>query len=119
MSKYSVLKLTTGEQMIVKVASEGRDGIVVLNPIVIKQIPTVTKTGDIHERVMVARYCHYTDDNSFFFRHSDVVFIKPLKSKFNKYYEDAVEEFNNADKLELDNDQDDFLDTIQNSNIFH
>ena len=119
MSKYSVLKLTTGEQMIVKVASEGRDGIVVLNPIVIKQIPTVTKTGDIHERVMVARYCHYTDDNSFFFRHSDVVFIKPLKSKFNKYYEDAVEDFNNADKLELSDDQDDVLDTIQTSNIFH
>ena len=119
MSKYSVLKLTTGEQMIVKVASEGRDGVVVLDPIVIKQIPTVTKTGEIHERVMVARYCHYTDDNSFFFRHTDIIFVKPLKSKFNKYYEDAVEDFKAADGLQLDDNQDDSLDVIQSSNIFH
>ncbi len=119
MSKYSILKLTTGEQMIVKVDYTTDDGVGVLNPIVIKQIPTVTKTGDIHERVMVARYCHYTDENNFFFRHSDVVFIKPLKNKFYKYYEDAVEDFNNADKLELDDSHDDFLDTLQTSNIFH
>jgi hypothetical protein len=119
MSKYSVLKLITGEQMIVKVESESREGVAVLNPIVIKQIPTVTKTGDIHERVMVSRYCHYTNENSFFFRFSDVLFIKPLKSKFEKYYEDVVQDFNSADQLQLDDDQDNLLDDIQSTNIFH
>lgn len=123
MSNYCVIKLSTGEQIIANVTSKMSDGIMVNDPINVKQIPTVSKTGEIHERVVVSRYCHYTNENVFFFRDRDVIFVKPLKSKFIKYYEDVVKDFGNNDNVQLGEEVDDSEDDpdsfIQSSNLIH
>lgn len=125
MNDYCVIKLVTGEQLIGEVTDKNHEGFVVANPIVVKQIPTMAKNGDISERVVTSRYCSYTSESTFFFRDRDILFAKPLKESITKHYLNLVKQFfSESNSLYFENDYEEEDEDDENpkekvSNIIH
>lgn len=121
MRDYCVIKLVTGEQLIGEVVNKTREGSLVENPILLKHVPMIGKTGDITERVVTSRYCQYTTETAFFFKDSDVMFLKPLKESLVRHYTNLVKDFAEESELKLDEDYDDeaIEEVLKGKSIVH
>ena len=96
MDNYVVLKLVTGEQLIGTLVNETDDGIVVLDPISVRMIPTVG--GSLSEQAVTSLYCQFSDDKVFTFDYKNVIYCKDLSSKIVPYYKRLVREFNDENR---------------------
>lgn len=96
MDNYVVLKLITGEQLLATLLNETDDGVVVLDPITVRMIPTVG--GSLSEQAVTSMYCQFSDDKSFVFDYKNVIYMKELSSKIVPYYKKLVREFNDENR---------------------
>lgn len=96
MDNYVVLKLITGEQLLATLLNETDDGVVILDPITVRMIPTVG--GSLSEQAVTSLYCQFSDDKSFTFDYKNVIYIKELSSKIVPYYKKLVREFNDENR---------------------
>lgn len=96
MDNYVVLKLITGEQLLATLLNETEDGVVVLDPIVVRMIPTVG--GSLSEQAVTSLYCQFSDDKDFAFDYKNVIYIKDMATKMIPYYKKLVHEFNDDNR---------------------
>ena len=96
MDNYVVLKLITGEQLLATLLNETEDGIVILDPISVRMIPTVG--GTLSEQAVTSLYCQFSDEKMFTFDYKNVIYIKELSSKIVPYYKKLVREFNDENR---------------------
>lgn len=92
MSKYVVVKLTTGEQILGTLVAKNSLGLIITNVISVKQLPMV-KEGVLSEKVITSVYCNYSDDQVFEFDRKDVLFCKDLKQSLVSHYIRLIDEF--------------------------
>lgn len=85
MNEFTVFKLITGEQVIATLLNDIEDGIVVLNPIIVKMIYMV-KDGDHIEQAVTSKFCQFSEDNIFAFHHRNLIYRKKLDPEMVSYY---------------------------------
>ena len=115
MDNYVVLKLVTGEQLLATLVNETDDGIVILDPITVRMIPTVGG-GAMTEQAITSIYCQFSDDKMFVFDYKNIIYCKEMSSKIVAYYKKLVREFNedNRDVQDFYNEEGhDELDQLQ------
>ena len=85
MNEYVVFKLVSGEQMIGTLLNDISEGIVVLDPIIVKMVHIV-RDGEHVEQAVTSRFCQFAEDNVFAFRHRDLIYKKKLDPNMVQYY---------------------------------
>lgn len=96
LDNYVVLKLVTGEQLLGTLVNETDDGVVILDPIIVRMIPTAG--GSLSEQAVTTMYCQFSDDKLFTFDYKNVIYCKDLSSKIVPYYKKLVREFNDENR---------------------
>jgi hypothetical protein len=96
LDNYAVVKLITGEQLLCTLLNETDDGIVVLDPITVRMIPTVG--GSLSEQAVTSLYCQFSDEKTFVFDYKNVIYCKDMASKLIPYYKKLVREFNDENR---------------------
>lgn len=94
MSNYVVLKLITGDQVIAELLNETHDGVVLLNPIRVRTVPT--PGSSLSEQALATQYCQFTDETQFTFDYRNIVYCKKLSERLVAYYKRIVNEFDNT-----------------------
>lgn len=101
MSDYVVFKLITGEQVIATLLNEITDGIVVVNPIIVKMIYLFRDNKHI-EQAVTSKFCQFSEDNIFAFHHRNIIYKKKLDPNMVSYYAKIVESLESDDIDELE-----------------
>lgn len=86
MTKYVVLKLTTGETLIAESISTSHYSVTVRRPVQVRLVPGI-KDGSITEEPVISIYCSFTYDEQFEFKNDNIVYCKPLIDKIGPFYE--------------------------------
>lgn len=118
MSRYVVLKLISGEQIMGTLIANNSLGITLMDVISVKQLP-IMKEGMVSEKVITSMYCNYTDDNYFEFHHKDVIFCKNLKQSLVSHYVRLVDEFYSTSSSEESEADTEVKLDIVDSNTLH
>lgn len=85
MNEYVVFKLISGEQMIGTLLNDISEGIVVLDPIIVKMVHVV-RDGEHVEQAITSRFCQFAEDNIFAFHHRNLIYKKKLDPNMVQYY---------------------------------
>jgi hypothetical protein len=86
LSKYVVLKITTGETIIAELLVASHHSVIVRRPVQVRLVPSI-KDGSIAEEPVISIYCSFTYDEQFEFKNDNVVYCKPLIEKIIPFYE--------------------------------
>ena len=85
MNEYVVFKLISGEQMIGVLINEISEGIVVLDPIIVKMVHII-RNGEHVEQAVTSRFCQFAEDNVFAFHYRNIIYRKKLDPNMVPYY---------------------------------
>lgn len=98
MSEFTVFKLITGEQVIATLINEIEDGIVVLNPIIVKMI-YILRDGEHIEQAVTSKFCQFGENNIFAFHHRNLIYRKKLDPDMVSYYVRIVKALEAEDNM--------------------
>lgn len=98
MSEFTVFKLITGEQVIATLINEIEDGIVVLNPIIVKMI-YILRDGEHIEQAVTSKFCQFGENNIFAFHHRNLIYRKKLDPDMVSYYVRIVKALETEDNM--------------------
>ena len=98
MNKYSVLKLSNGEDIICDVLENEETRIKITSPLKMDSI-TRTTTKGIVESLSLARWVQpYSDENTFDIEKNSIIIMTPASAGLTRYYEYVLQNINEVVK---------------------
>ena len=95
MNKYSVLKLSNGEDIVWRVVDAQKEKIKVEDPLLLDVQQITGKDGRIKESVGLLRWIEpFTEEEEYFIEKNSIVITVPASSGLSKYYEHVLNKLN-------------------------
>jgi len=99
LNEYVVFKLISGEQMIGVLLNDISEGIVVLDPIIVKMVHIV-RDGEHVEQAVTSRFCQFAEDNVFAFSYKNLIYKKKLDPNMIQYYARIIKLMESEDNIQ-------------------
>ena len=91
MNKYSVLKLSNGEDIVCRIVEASKEKVKVEDPLLLDVQQITDKQGKIKESVGLIRWIKpFTEEEEYFIEKSSIVITVPASSGLSKYYEHVL-----------------------------
>ena len=91
MNKYSVLKLSNGEDIVCRVVEASKERIKIEDPLLLDVQQITDKDGRIKESVGLLRWIKpFTEEEEYFIEKNSIVITVPASSGLSKYYEHVL-----------------------------
>ena len=91
MNKYSVLKLSNGEDIICRIVDSSKEKVKVEDPLLLDVQQITDKQGKIKESVGLIRWIKpFTEEEEYFIEKTSIVITVPASSGLSKYYEHVL-----------------------------
>ena len=111
MNKYSVLKLSNGEDIVCRVVEASKERIKIEDPLLLDVQQITDEDGRIKESVGLLRWIKpFTEEEEYFIEKTSIVITVPASSGLSKYYEYVLRELN---KLPIQNPKEEELKEIE------
>ena len=95
MNRYSVLKLSNGEDIVCRVVDASKEKIKVEDPLLLDVQQITGKDGRINESVGLLRWIEpFTEEEEYFIEKNSIVITVPASSGLSKYYEHVLNKLN-------------------------
>ena len=91
MNKYSVLKLSNGEDIVCRVVEASKEKVKVEDPLLLDVQQITDKQGKIKESVGLIRLIKpFTEEEEYFIEKNSILITVPASSGLSKYYEHVL-----------------------------
>ena len=91
MNKYSVLKLSNGEDIVCRVVEASKERIKIEDPLLLDVQQITDKDGRIKESVGLLRWIKpFTEEEEYFIEKNSIVITVPASIGLSKYYEHVL-----------------------------
>ena len=91
MNKYSVLKLSNGEDIICRIVDSSKEKVKIEDPLLLDVQQITDKQGKIKESVGLIRWIKpFTEEEEYFIEKNSIVITVPASSGLSKYYEHVL-----------------------------
>ena len=91
MNKYSVLKLSNGEDIVCRIVEASKEKVKVEDPLLLDVQQITDKQGKIKESVGLIRWIKpFTEEKEYFIEKNSIVITVPASSGLSKYYEHVL-----------------------------
>ena len=91
MNKYSVLKLSNGEDIVCRIVEASKEKVKVEEPLLLDVQQITDKQGKIKESVGLIRWIKpFTEEEEYFIEKNSIVITVPASSGLSKYYEHVL-----------------------------
>ena len=91
MNKYSVLKLSNGEEIVCRIVEASKEKVKVEDPLLLDVQQITDKQGKIKESVGLIRWIKpFTEEEEYFIEKNSIVITVPASSGLSKYYEHVL-----------------------------
>ena len=91
MNKYSVLKLSNGEDIVCRVVESSKEKIKIEDPLLLDVQQITDKDGRIKESLGLIRWIKpFTEEEEYFIEKNSIVITVPASSGLSKYYEHVL-----------------------------
>ena len=91
MNKYSVLKLSNGEDIVCRIVEASKEKVKVEDPLLLDVQQITDKQGKIKESVGLIRWIKpITEEEEYFIEKNSIVITVPASSGLSKYYEHVL-----------------------------
>lgn len=91
MNKYSVLKLSNGEDIVCRIVEASKEKVKVEDPLLLDVQQITDKQGKIKESVGLIRWIKpFTEEEEYFIEKNSIVITVPASSGLIKYYEHVL-----------------------------
>ena len=91
MNKYSVLKLSNGEDIVCRVVESSKEKIKIEDPLLLDVQQITDKQGKIKESVGLIRWIKpFTEEEEYFIEKNSIVITVPASSGLSKFYEHVL-----------------------------
>ena len=91
MNKYSVLKLSNGEDIVCRIVEASKEKVKVEDPLLLDVQQISDKQGKIKESVGLIRWIKpFTEEEEYFIEKNSIVITVPASSGLSKYYEHVL-----------------------------
>tara|TARA_B100000424_G_C22553824_1_gene314221 strand:- start:74 stop:475 length:402 start_codon:yes stop_codon:yes gene_type:complete len=91
MNKYSVLKLSNGEDIVCRIVEASKEKVKVEDPLLLDVQQITDKQGKIKESVGLIRWIKpFTEEEEYFIEKNSIVITVPASSGLSKYYEHVL-----------------------------
>ena len=91
MNKYSVLKLSNGEDIICRIVDSSKEKVKIEDPLLLDVHQITDKQGKIKESVGLIRWIKpFTEEEEYFIEKTSIVITVPASSGLSKYYEHVL-----------------------------
>ena len=91
MNKYSVLKLSNGEDIVCRIVEASKEKVKVENPLLLDVQQITDKQGKIKESVGLIRWIKpFTEEEEYFIEKTSIVITVPASIGLSKYYEHVL-----------------------------
>ena len=91
MNKYSVLKLSNGEDIVCRIVEASKEKVKVEDPLLLDVQQITDKQGKIKESVGLIRWIKpFTEEEEYFIEKTSIVITVPASSGLSKYYEHVL-----------------------------
>jgi len=91
MNKYSVLKLSNGEDIVCRIVEASKEKVKVEDPLLLDVQQITDKQGKIKESVGLIRWIKpFTEEEEYFIQKNSIVITVPASSGLSKYYEHVL-----------------------------
>ena len=91
MNKYSVLKLSNGEDIICRIVDSSKEKVKVEDPLLLDVQQITDKDGRIKESLGLIRWIKpFTEEEEYFIEKNSIVITVPASSGLSKYYEHVL-----------------------------
>ena len=91
MNKYSVLKLSNGEDIVCRIVEASKEKVKVEDPLLLDVQQITDKQGKIKESVGLIRWIKpFTEDEEYFIEKNSIVITVPASIGLSKYYEHVL-----------------------------
>ena len=94
MNKYSVLKLSNGEDIVCRIVEASKEKVKVEDPLLLDVQQITDKQGKIKESVGLIRWIKpFTEEEEYFIEKNSIVITVPASIGLSKYYEHVLQRF--------------------------
>ena len=91
MNKYSVLKLSNGEDIICRIVDSSKEKVKIEDPLLLDVQQITDKDGRIKESLGLIRWIKpFTEEEEYFIEKNSIVITVPASSGLSKYYEHVL-----------------------------
>ena len=91
MNKYSVLKLSNGEDIVCRIVESSKEKVKVEDPLLLDVQQITDKQGKIKESVGLIRWIKpFTEEEEYFIEKNSIVITVPASIGLSKYYEHVL-----------------------------
>ena len=91
MNKYSVLKLSNGEDIVCRIVEASKEKVKVEDPLLLDVQQITDKQGKIKESVGLIRWIKpFTEEEEYFIEKNSIVITVPASSGLSKFYEHVL-----------------------------
>ena len=91
MNKYSVLKLSNGEDIICRIVDSSKEKVKIEDPLLLDVQQITGKDGRIKESLGLIRWIKpFTEEEEYFIEKNSIVITVPASSGLSKYYEHVL-----------------------------
>ena len=91
MNKYSVLKLSNGEDIVCRVVESSKEKIKIEDPLLLDVQQITDKDGRIKESLGLIRWIKpFTEEEEYFIEKNSIVITVPASSGLSKFYEHVL-----------------------------
>ncbi len=91
MNKYSVLKLSNGEDIVCRVVEASKERIKIEDPLLLDVQQITDKQGKIKESIGLLRWIKpFTEEEEYYIEKNSIVITVPASSGLSKYYEHVL-----------------------------
>ena len=91
MNKYSVLKLSNGEDIVCRVVESSKEKIKIEDPLLLDVQQITDKDGKIKESIGLLRWIKpFTEEEEYFIEKNSIVITVPASSGLSKFYEHVL-----------------------------
>ena len=91
MNKYSVLKLSNGEDIVCRIVEASKEKVKVEDPLLLDVQQITGKDGRIKESLGLIRWIKpFTEEDEYFIEKNSIVITVPASSGLSKYYEHVL-----------------------------
>ena len=91
MNKYSVLKLSNGEDIVCRIVEASKEKVKVEDPLLLDVQQITEKQGKIKESIGLLRWIKpFTEEEEYYIEKNSIVITVPASSGLSKYYEHVL-----------------------------
>ena len=91
MNKYSVLKLSNGEDIICRIVDSSKEKVKIEDPLLLDVQQITDKDGKIKESIGLLRWIKpFTEEEEYFIEKNSIVITVPASSGLSKFYEHVL-----------------------------